>query len=376
MDSQRQILLIALGVILLLLWFRWEDTQRANAPAPGPAAVEQRAVSGGAPSAPAVPAAKTGQTGAPRVTAPAQQEMASGKRIRVLTDLLDVQIDTYGGDLRFLGLRKHPKELNNPDVPFPLMQDKGDEILVAQSGLVGHGKYYPFHRTRFTTNSTSHTLREGQDSLSVDLNWRAKDGVRYTKRYTFKRNSYVVRVDFLVDNRSRAEWQGFFYGQFLKKPEKKESGFMSLPTFDGGVIYTRENQYEKIDYDELAEEPLKRKVVGGWAAMMQPYFVSSWLPAAEQPGQIYSSSPSPQHYVIGYKYTEPLIVAPGKSAQVGIDLFAGPKETDRLKPLAEGMDLTVDFGWLTFISAPLYWLLTAINSYIGNLGVSIIVLTI
>jgi YidC/Oxa1 family membrane protein insertase len=151
---------------------------------------------------------------------------------------------------------------------------------------------------------------------------------------------------------------------------------MALPTFDGGTIYTSEEKYEKIDYDEMAEKPLKRKVVGGWAAMMQHYFVSSWMPESTQPGQIYSSSPSPQHYVIGYKYTEPLTVAPGKSAQVGIDLFAGPKETDRLERLPEGMDLTVDFGWLTFLSAPLYWLLTAINSFVGNLGLSIIVLTI
>jgi len=157
---------------------------------------------------------------------------------------------------------------------------------------------------------------------------------------------------------------------------EQESGFMALPTFEGGAIYTNENQYEKVDYDELAEEPLKRVVTGGWAAMMQHYFVSSWIPDAKQPGQIYSNSPSPQRYVIGYKFTEPLVVPAGKKATVGIDFFAGPKESDRLKLLTEGMDLTVDFGWLTFLSAPLYWLLTAINSYVGNLGWSIVVLTI
>lgn len=379
MDNQRQILLIALGVILLLLWFRWEDAQRARTPVAESPIAEQRLPGGDAPSTPTAPvakSAKTGSTDTPQVAAPAQKEMASGKRIRVMTDLLDVQIDTYGGDLRFLGLRQHPKELNKPDVPFPLMQDQGDEILIAQSGIIGHGKNYPFHRTQFSTSKTDYILREGQDSLLVDLNWRAKDGVRYTKRYTFMRDSYVVRVDFLVDNRSSKEWQGYFYGQFLKKPVKQESGFMALPTFEGGTIYTNEEQYEKVDYDELAEEPLNRNVTGGWAAMMRHYFVSSWMPEADQPGQIYSSSPSTGRYVIGYKFTEPLTVAPGQRAQVGIDLFAGPKETDRLKHLSKGMDLTVDFGWLTFLSAPLYWLLTAINSFVGNLGVSIIVLTI
>jgi len=378
-DNQRQILLVALGVILLLLWFQWEDAQRASIPVAESPISEQGLAGGGAPTVPAAPAARStrnGKTDTPRVISPPKKELASGRRIRVLTDLLDVQIDTYGGDLRFLGLRKLPKELNTPDVPFPLMQDKGEETLIAQSGIIGYGKNYPFHRTRFTASKTDYTLREGQDSLSVDLNWRAKDGVFYTKRYTFRRDSYVVRVDFLVDNRSRAKWQGYFYGQFLKKPVEKKSGFLALPTFDGGAIYTNDNQYEKVNYDELADEPLDRKVTGGWAAMMRHYFVSSWMPEADQPGQIYSSSPSPERYVIGYKFTEPLTVAPGQKGQVGIDLFAGPKETDRLKKLVKGMDLTVDFGWLTFISAPLYWLLTAINSFVGNLGVSIIILTI
>lgn len=376
MDNQRQILLVALGVILLLLWFRWEDMQRASAPTAAPTVAQQAVVPGAAaPAAPAAPTARTQASAPSPVAAPDRQEVASGQRIFVKTDLLDVQIDTYGGDLRFLGLNQYPKELDTPDVPFPLMQDKGEEILIAQSGLVGHGKYYPFHRTRFTTSKTHYTLYPGQDILSVDLHWRASDGVRYTKRYTFKRDSYVVRVEFIVDNRSRSEWQGYLYGQFLKKPVKQEAGFMALPTFDGGVIYTDEEAYEKIDYDEMAEEPLQRKVTGGWAAMMQHYFVTSWMPDAKQPGQIYSSSPSPQRYVIGYKYTEPLTVAVGDKATVGIDIFAGPKEPGRLKNLAQGMDLTVDFGWLTFISAPLYWLLSAIHSAVGNWGWSIIILT-
>ena len=376
MDNQRQILLIALGVILLLLWFRWEDAQRASMPVAEPTMVEQVAPGGEAPAAPVAPAAPTRKSASTYVAVPERQEAARGRRVFVKTDLLDVQIDTYGGDLRFLGLRQYPKELNKPDVPFPLMQDKGEEILIAQSGLVGHGKYYPFHRTRFTTSKTNYTLRGGQDTLSVDLNWRADDGVRYTKRYTFKRDSYVVRVDFIVDNRSRVEWQGYLYGQFLKKPVKQETGFMALPTFDGGAIYTAEEAYEKIDYDEMAEEPLKRNVTGGWAAMMQHYFVSSWMPDIKQPGQIYSSSPSRERYVIGYKYTEPMTVAVGEKGTVGIDLFAGPKEPGRLKHLTKGMDLTVDFGWLTFISAPLYWLLAAIQSFVGNWGWAIILLTI
>ncbi|MEE8482831.1 MAG: membrane protein insertase YidC [Acidiferrobacterales bacterium] len=375
MDNQRQILLIALGVILLLLWFSWEDAQRARSPVAQAPVVEQQAFGGNAPVAPSTPTVTSGQTSAPQLNAPAQRQITSGKRVHVITDLLDVQIDTFGGDLRYLGLRQYPKELNDKDLPFPLMNDSGEEVLIAQSGLFGLGKHYPFHRTQFTSSQSRYTLRDGEDTLSVDLRWRAKDGVRYTKRYTFKRDSYVVRLDFIVDNRSRATWQGYLYGQFLKRPVNQEIGFMALPTFDGGVIYTTEEAYEKVDYDELSEK-LDRPVTGGWAAMMQHYFIASWLPDAKQKGQIYSSSPSQDRYVIGYKHTEPLTIAPGNKASVGIDIYAGPKEPARLKNLPQGMDLTVDFGWLTFISAPLYALLSYIQSFVGNWGWAIIVLTI
>jgi YidC/Oxa1 family membrane protein insertase len=378
-DNQRTLLLVIAAFLVMMIWFRWEDAQRAAHPeAPESATTTTPSATGDAPAVPKAPVnAKPGASGtAPAVGAPEQAALERGKRVHVKTDLLDVEIDTLGGDVRYLGLRKLPRTLEDTSEPFPLMHDEGKTIYIAQSGLVGHGKNYPFHRTRFVADSSSYTLKDGEDKLVVDLHYRAPNGVRYTKRFSFSRNSYVVRTEFLVDNRSNKPWEGFLYGQFLRHPPESKSGFMALPTFSGGAIYTKEDHYQKIKFSKMEEENLKRDVTGGWAAMMQHYFVGSWMPAAEQKGQIYTSNPASDRYVIGYKYTTPLVIAPGKTGSVGIDMFAGPKEHKRLKKLAEGMELTVDFGWLTFIASPLFWLLTAIHGLIGNWGWSIIVLTI
>lgn len=376
MNNQRTLLIVAAIFLVMMLWLRWEEAQR---PAAVPQATETTApapsAGGEAPTVPTAPTTAAPAT-APAAAAPVTPALKRGKRVHVTTDFLDVEIDTYGGDIRRLGLRKHPKTLKNPNEPFPLMQDKGNEPYIAQSGLVGHGKNYPYHRTRFIADNTNYKLKEGDDKLSVDLHYSGPDDVRYTKRFIFTRGSYVVRIEFLVNNRSGKPWQGFLYGQFLRQPPEQKTGFMALPTFTGGAIYTHENKYEKIKFSKMAESPMNRDVTGGWAAMMQHYFVGSWMAPPEQKGQIYTSSPATDRYVIGYKYTAPLTVAPGASGSVGIDMFAGPKEHKQLKKVAEGMELTVDFGWLTFIAAPLFWLLVAIHGVIGNWGWSIIALTV
>ncbi|KPK11837.1 MAG: hypothetical protein AMJ68_04275 [Acidithiobacillales bacterium SG8_45] len=377
MDNQRTLLIVIAAFLVMMIWFRWEDAQRAALPqAPETATATAPSDTGDAPSVPRTPASATPAGATPSISAPAQTAIERGKRVRVITDLLDVEIDTLGGDVRALGLRKLPRTLKDASEPFPLMQDSDDKLYVAQSGLVGHGKNYPFHRTRFVADTTEYTLKDGEDRLVVDLKYRGQDSVRYTKRFIFSRDSYVIRIEFLVDNRGSKPWEGFLYGQFLRQPPEETSGFLALPTFTGGAIYTNEDHYQKISFSDMEDEVLRRDVTGGWAAMMQHYFVGSWMPSEEQKGQLYTSHPASNRYVIGYKHTTPLAVAPGTRGSVGIDMFAGPKEHKRLKDLAEGMELTVDFGWLTFIAAPLFWLLTAIHGVIGNWGWAIIVLTI
>jgi YidC/Oxa1 family membrane protein insertase len=154
-------------------------------------------------------------------------------------------------------------------------------------------------------------------------------------------------------------------------------GFLTvIPSYTGGAIYTPENKYEKISLDDMASKPLKREVTGGWVAMLQHYFVGSWLLPKDQRNEFYTMVLEGARYVLGFKNITPTKVAPGETGIIGVSLYVGPKEHKILKTLPEGMDLTVDYGWLTVISAPLFWLLSAIHGLLGNWGWAIIVLTV
>jgi YidC/Oxa1 family membrane protein insertase len=366
MDNQRLFLFIALGLILMLLWQAWEQERR---PVPAP-------VTATAPAAPGdVPAPPVADAKAP--AAPVKPEaLERGRRVKIETDLFEAQLDTHGGDLREALLRKYPVSAETPDKPFPLLSDSAGQLFVAQSGLIGHEGHFPHHRTPYQAAASEYKLGPGQNELRVPLTWRAPDGVQYTKTYVFRRGSYVVDVEFAVDNRGKREWRGYLYGQFQRTHTDAGYSIFALPTYTGGAIYTAEDKYQKIAFDEMAKKPLKRETTGGWVAMLQHYFVGSWMPAKDERGAFYTDVLNGARYVIGYKQTQPTVIAPGGSGTLRASLYVGPKEQKILKTLAEGMDLTVDYGWLTVIAAPLFWLLEWLHRFLGNWGWAIIVLTV
>jgi YidC/Oxa1 family membrane protein insertase len=380
MDNQRLFLFFALAMILMLIWQAWEQEKTVG---PGstatsaPPATTKTAPSAGSTPAPDLPQAPA-LTAAPD-TGPAPRPtevLTRGSRLQVRTDLFDAIIDTYGGDLRELYLRLYPVELNKPEQPFPLMQEAGKDLYVAQSGLIGSKGEFPNHKTNFSTDAERFILTDGQDSLRVPLAYRAPDGVQYTKIYIFRRGSYVVDLEFQVKNVTHNEWAGYLYGQF-QRGHVETGGFLTvIPSYTGGAIYTPENKYEKISLDDMASKPLKREVTGGWVAMLQHYFVGSWLLPKDQRNEFYTMVLEGARYVLGFKNITPTKVAPGETGIIGVSLYVGPKEHKILKTLPEGMDLTVDYGWLTVISAPLFWLLSAIHGLLGNWGWAIIVLTV
>ena len=372
MDNQRLFLFFALAMVLMLIWQAWE--QQNAPPATGTAPVASTPATSGTPSVPAVPQ----QPGAEQAIAPkATEALPQGARIHVRTDVIDAVIDTEGGDMRQLDLRRYPVSIDKPDEPFALMQDKGPEFYVAQSGLIGTDGQYPTHKVSFTAEKDQYDLGEGKDELRVPLTWRSADGVQYTKTYVFHRGSYVVDVEFTVKNTSHREWSGYFYGQFQRTHAVAKRGFFgATPSYTGGAIYTPENKFQKIPLDEMAEKTLKPDVTGGWVAMLEQYFVSSWLLPQDQHNEFYSRTLEGKYHVLGFKNLNPTKVEPGQTGIIKERFYAGPTEHKILKTLPEGMNLTVDYGWLTFISAPLFWLLAAIHGLLGNWGWAIIVLTI
>ena len=391
MDNQRLILFVALGLILLMIYQAWEQ-QTAPPPAPPAASAPttaEPATPGATAEAPKVPEA-------PRAPAPAERTpgIARAERIQVSTDLFHASIDTAGGDLRELRLRRHPITVDQPDQPFPLLRDDA-EIFIAQSGLIGRGFEYPTHRTQFSAAQPRYVLDEKSDELRVPLSYQSKDGVRYTKTYVFRRDSYTVEVEYAVANGSRREWSGFLYNQFQRSYADTSGGLTTIATFTGAAIYSPDKKYEKLSFDDMKSKPLKREVSGGWVAMLQHYFVGAWLPGKAERTELYTDALEGNRYVAGYKQLEPTTVAAGQRGVLTTHLYAGPKEQRRLALLAcpkadlaknecpeteyvraPGMELTVDYGMLTFISAPLFKLLAWIHSIVRNWGWSIVLLTL
>ena len=374
MDNQRLFLFAILGFIVLMLWQSWQEQNR---PAPVAPVAGSQTRSAPAPSAdkglPGAPVANSGTT-TPQAVA-AAPTLSQGQRVLVRTDLVEALIDTRGGDIRVLKLLKHPVAADKKEIPFSLLSE-ASPVFVAQSGLIGHGAGYPTHLSDYRVGATRYELKDGDEKVVVPLYFQGADGTRYTKTFTFHRDRYLVDVEFHIDNRSATPWNGFFYGQLRRSKAEKSGGFMALPTFAGGAIYTPTEHYEKIPFEDLDKQALQRDVENGWAAVMQHYFVASWWPEKTSSMRIYGKPLGNGEYIMGFSTRDALAVAPGSTGSIKAQFFAGPKETRRLAKLVTGMDLTVDYGWLTIISGPLFWLLTKIHLFLGNWGWSIIVLTI
>jgi YidC/Oxa1 family membrane protein insertase len=403
MDVRRAILLFTLAFILIMLYQRWlvfstpPPETPATAQMSGTGAQSDGTGSQDIPEAPEAAAAAAGsQSGgqakgeaakgagtAPEVPGQEGQTAPQGPRIDVRTDVYHARINPNGGGIEELALLKHPVDVNHPDEPFLLLKneetDNGPEIFVTQSGLIGKGREYPNHKTAYQFDHTSYQLQQGADTLTVDLHWTSPDDVRYTKRFTFQRDSYRIKVDYLVDNRSSTPWTGFVYGQFLRTHFIPHRNFLQrrLPIYTGGAIYSPKEKFEKISYSDMEDKPLKRKVADGWVAMVQHYFVTAWFPRGDADYSFYSrmvKAKTPR-YGIGLNSLKPATVEPGQSGDLGLDMFAGPKEQNLLAKTAKGFDLTVDYGYLTPVSSPLFWVLEHIHGVIGNWGWSIILLT-
>ena len=388
MDTRTLVLTAALGLVMVMLWQAWIDFQLARQnPAPGSQVVAPQAE-----DVPQAPRPVAGQNNTadtlPQVPgAVPAVEAVDADLIRVTTDLMAVQIDPQGGDIVRVALLKHPVSVSAPDQPFVLMNRQGADVFVAQSGLIGdEGREYPNHYVAYTTAEREYRLG-GSEVLPVALSWTAPDGVVYRKTYRFSRDSYRIEVEYTVDNLSAEPWQGFFYAQ-LKQTEREfagEGGFLGrLPSYNGVAIYTAEDQYDKVDYGDIADGSPNWTTTSGWIAMLQHYFVAAWLPGAGQnPGssfQFYTgvseNLPNPE-YRVGFHATEPMRIEPGAQGVLGSALFVGPKEQARLSEQgAEGLKLTVDYGWLTPIADPLFWLLSRIHNFVHNWGFAIVLLTL
>jgi YidC/Oxa1 family membrane protein insertase len=371
MDNPRVLLAIALSFLVLLIWQAW---MHDYGPQPQPEAVTDSApaVDTGTSSTqadlPLAPAEAHPQTDAPETAS-----LPAGQRVEVTTDLFHAVIDSRGGDLREVDLLAYPATDAPDSPPFRLLQDDPGALFIAQSGLrAGQGEE-PTHYASFTTEQTAYSLAADTDLVEVPLHWRSSDGVQVTKLYRFRRGSYVVELEYQVNNQSAEDWSARAYYQLQRTPLQQESRF--LYTYTGGVLYSPEDKYQKISFDDMQDGDLSRDIRAGWLAMIQHYFVAAWVPPTGETARYYTRALDDQRYVIGM-LGPAVSVPPAGEQAVQARLFVGPKLQHQLAATAPGLELTVDYGKLTFIAKPIYWLLEKIHALVQNWGWSIILLTV
>jgi len=376
MDNIRLLLFGALALVLMMIYQAW---QRDYGPKPQPV------VESAAPTAQSVNTDIAGvvpdvQRVAPGEAAPAAVpeavEAVTAPTIKVTTDLLDVEIGTQGGDFLNVYLRDYPVALETPDAKFKLMNSGAVNRFIAQSGLIGSDKETaPTHETLYQASQQEYRLAEGEDQLEAMLTWQHPSGVLVVKRFIFKRGSYEIEVRHTVENRTGKVWSAREYRQLQRGRPPEGEGNRFLYTYTGSAIYTQEEKYEKYSFDDMDDVALNRDTTGGWISMIQHYFLGAWIPPAEEKSHIYSNKLTNNRYSVGM-YSPLISVANGARHEFISRLFVGPKLQQEMEDAAQGLELTVDYGWLTVLAKPIYWLLQQMYSLSHNWGWAIIFLTI
>lgn len=371
MDNRRLILTLAFMFSLVMLWEGWQKQHQPPAP------VAQTAASATANESPVpVPSASSTDKGAPSVPGGAASDGLKGALYTVTTDTIVAKISAEGGNIAYLDLRKHKDKVDHSK-NFVLFDNGGEHIYEAQSGLMGQG--LPDHHTQFSLPEQPLELPAGQDSLTVRLEAPVADGIQVTKLLTFHRDSYLIDVAYEIHNAgTRAVDSAHAYFQFVRDGEPAEQvGGFGVHTFYGPAVYTNAEKYQKMSFENISKGDAKyvKKADDGWLAMVQHYFVGAWLPEGSVEREFFTRKIGADLYSAGVILPVGAI-APGASETLKVRLYAGPQDQRKLEGIAPGLQLVVDYGWLTVIAAPLFWVLQWFHKLTGNWGWAIILVTV
>ncbi|MDO4429980.1 MAG: membrane protein insertase YidC [Lonepinella koalarum] len=295
-----------------------------------------------------------------------------GRLITLSNDVLRLKIDTLGGDVVAADLLNYAAELDS-ESRFTLLQNTAEKVYVAQSGLVGKdGIDTPAGRAAYQIEGDNFVLADGQNELTVPLTFE-KDGVIFRKIFVLKRGTYQIEVNYDIQNNSNSAIEVQPYGQ-LKHSLVESSGSMAMPTYTGGAYSSSETNYKKYSFEDFQKANLNIETKAGWAAVLQHYFVSAWIPNQDAQNQLYTSTAKGIGF-IGYRGPMVTVQAGGKES-IQSTLWTGPKLQNEMAQVANHLDLTVDYGWAWFIAKPLFWLLTFIQNLVQNWGLAIIGVTL
>ena len=380
MDNPRLYLWIGLALLAWMNVVQWNRdygapaappaaTASTQAPAAGAAAqVQLPSVPTGQAAAPATPAADASMAAAPAATGPAPS-------VRVVTDVLDLDISLQGGDLVRADLLKYPRDKKPDSPPVRLLGTQEPDFNVMRTGLRAlNGKAEPTHLALYTSAANEYRLAPGAQELRVPITWTDEQGVTVTKTYVFKPGRYDVQVIYDVDNRSAAPWSGASYVQLARHIYTPERSMFDVESYAyrGPAIYDGK-KYRKLDVTDEEEGKFAQNVTDGWIATMQHHFVSAAVPPKGEEYHV-TLGQDGSHALLTYR--GPLKAIPaGTTGRFEETLFVGPKLQAQLETVGPRLELTADYGKLTILSQPLFWLLEKVYGFVGNWGWAIIIVT-
>ena len=384
-------LLLGLGICAYLLVMQWTaDYGGATPPVSSEEAAEfvgtqetiatdmlvedvpvQTAESGDVPDASLVRRSQTEQSSA-------QQISRESDLISVNTPLMRMKIDPVGGDIRLVELLEHPISLEYPDSPTTLLQKNSNRTYIAQSGLLGEDGFDSSPtKTRYSAPQLSYEIVNSPRDLVLTTSRAAQGGdIAVRKIFKIDPAQYLVEVVHEVDNRSAEPFVANLFAQLTHDGRREETTtFLGPRPYLGAALTTNETRYEKIGFDDVDEERFREEVDGGWIAILQHYFLSSWVVSDNANYLYYGMRDAAGKYRFGLTGPEN-IVYPGETGEFVLRFYSGPKTQRALDAIADNLELTVDYGVLWFLSVPLFYVLEFAHGLVGNWGVAIIILTI
>ena len=375
-DIRRTILWVVFGFSLVMLWDQWQ-LHNGNKPTFFPSATPPVGATVN-PATDAAPAAVVTQAPAalPADGAPGTQQTES-ETVEVQTNVLKLSFDTLGASLTRVELLKH-QDVHRPGSNVTLMDNSKERVYLAQTGLVGGpaGVSWPTHKSPMRLTSPS-TFKDGEDSLLLRFESDALGGVKLIKTYTVKKNSYVLSVQHEIVNQSGQTITPQIYVQLVRDGNKPEGESAFYSTFTGPAVFTNSKKYQKIEFSDIEKNKadFEKKSDLGYVAMVQHYFASAWLMDDAQERDLYARKIDNNLYSVGM--VAPLPALANESKQIHqTRLFVGPQEEKLMEGLYPGLELVKDYGWLTILAKPLYWLLDELYGFIGNWGWSIVALVV
>ena len=383
MDNQRLLIWATFGMLAWLTYQAWQaDYAAAPVTETQPATQETTASPAGIDSLPSLPEAVSDSAPATQPSPDLGVELeptpqADTRVVRVTTDVLEVEINTTGATLQRATIRKYPVHKDQPDTLVELLSLAGPDRGQIQTGLIAEGDGAEAnHLALFTSPLTGYELR-GADEIVVPFTWTDGQGIRVEKEIRFTRGSYRIDVSQRIVNTSGADWRGAEYAQIERRSHEVERSMFNVDSysFDGPIIYDGEKSEKLNRGDLLSDGPYDIKAANGWVGSIEHHFLSAVVPSKDAEYR-YKVSVTGDTSVASLIRSPSLFVRSGAEFTFETSVFVGPKLQSQLEQLDETLKLSVDYGWLTIISQPLFWLLSKVHSFVGNWGLAIILVTI